>query len=288
MPHLAPPRESTLHVDGAAIRARLYPAPQETRRTSLLLVHGGAAHQGWWVPTAQILQERHDVVTLDLSGHGDSGRRERYDFPEWAAEVITVARELLDGPPCAVGHSMGGMVVAHAAAAVPKAFRGIIAIDTPLRARSDELLDRRRRTAAAGPRRYPDLATAVASFSPTPPPGPGTATLVQDIARQSFRAAGSEWVQKLDPTVFLRSEVDVGLLRDITVPVTWFTAVHGLIGEEHRTEIAQVLEPAGRVIEVPGAGHHVLLDNPQGTAWLLSVAAERQVLAQPPPPHARK
>lgn len=290
MSHLTPPQETTLDVAGAAIRARRYPAAQPSR-TGLLLVHGGAAHQGWWDRTARTLQERHDVVTLDLSGHGDSGRRERYDFPDWAAESLAVARELLDHPPVAVGHSMGGMVIAHAAAADPTAFRGLVAIDTPLRPRGRELLERRRRTAAAGPRRYPDLATAVASFSPKPPPTPAAEAFVHEIAQQSFHRVGSEWVQKLDPRVFLRSEVDVNLLYDVTLPLRWFRADQALIDEAHRAELARAMEPHGQVVDVPDAGHHVLLDNPQGTAWLVSIAAEHLLPADRSqghlPPQAR-
>ncbi|MEZ4290203.1 MAG: alpha/beta fold hydrolase [Myxococcota bacterium] len=51
------------------------------------------------------------VAALDLSGHGDSGHRERYSLEGWTREVMAVARHAgIDGPPVLVGHSMGGFV----------------------------------------------------------------------------------------------------------------------------------------------------------------------------------
>ena len=40
----------------------------------VVLVHGGAAHSGWWDHVAPLLTG-HRVVALDLTGHGDSDRR---------------------------------------------------------------------------------------------------------------------------------------------------------------------------------------------------------------------
>ena len=55
-----------------------------------MLVHGGAAHSGWWDHVAPLLTW-HRVVALDLTGHGDSDRREVYDMRLWAREVVAVA-----------------------------------------------------------------------------------------------------------------------------------------------------------------------------------------------------
>src|SRR3954466_9403501 len=112
------PEHRDVEVDGTRVHYRAWgPAGAP----GLVLVHGGAAHSGWWDHVAPLLSS-HRVVALDLSGHGDSGRREIYDMRQWAREIVTVTEaEALDRP-VVVGHSMGGWVagtggVGHADAA---------------------------------------------------------------------------------------------------------------------------------------------------------------------------
>src|SRR5215203_1563182 len=73
----------------------------------LVLVHGGAAHSGWWDHIAPQLRS-HRVVALDLSGHGDSGRRRAYDMTLWAEEVVAVAADAGLHSPVVLGHRVGG------------------------------------------------------------------------------------------------------------------------------------------------------------------------------------
>src|SRR5690606_7545401 len=80
---MSPEHRSTV-VDGCVIR---WLAWGEPRGPAVLFVHGGAAHSWWWSFTAPLLADRHRVLAIDLSGHGDSGRRERYSFTTWAAEI---------------------------------------------------------------------------------------------------------------------------------------------------------------------------------------------------------
>src|SRR5262245_41176686 len=81
------------------------------------LVHGGAAHAHWWDHVAPLLAGDCGVIALDLSGHGDSGRRDHYPTETWAREIVAVAEDGgIEGPPLVIGHSMGGWVAITAAA----------------------------------------------------------------------------------------------------------------------------------------------------------------------------
>ena len=63
------PQMRSIEVDGLRIAYRVW---GDESLPGLILVHGGAAHSGWWDHIAPLLTS-HRVVAPDLSGHGDSG-----------------------------------------------------------------------------------------------------------------------------------------------------------------------------------------------------------------------
>src|SRR5690242_19994227 len=94
----------TATVDGAAIAYRMWGDPAHR---SIVLVHGGAAHSRWWDHIAPLLTSGWRVVAVDLSGHGDSDRRDRYSLDTWAREVLAVvARAGTAAASVVIGHSM--------------------------------------------------------------------------------------------------------------------------------------------------------------------------------------
>ena len=107
------PEERFLEVDGTPIHTLSWGDPGNP---GLVFVHGGAAHAQWWSFIAPLFAHEWHAVALDLSGHGDSGRRAAYGHDRWANEVISVARSSgFPGPPVVVGHSLGGMVTIQTA-----------------------------------------------------------------------------------------------------------------------------------------------------------------------------
>src|SRR5258707_2835725 len=100
--------EGTATVDGASIAYRDWGDPDGR---SIVLVHGGAAHSRWWDHIAPMLTDGWRVVAVDLSGHGDSDRRDRYSLDTWASEVLAgVAATGSTAPSLVIGHSIGGPV----------------------------------------------------------------------------------------------------------------------------------------------------------------------------------
>ena len=92
-----PCEDRTVDVEGCPIHFHSWGDPENP---GLVLVHGGAAHAHWWSFIAPLLTHHYHVVALDLSGHGDSGRRETYPRDVWAREVIAVAEDAsFAGPP---------------------------------------------------------------------------------------------------------------------------------------------------------------------------------------------
>jgi pimeloyl-ACP methyl ester carboxylesterase len=69
------------------------------------------------------------VVALDLSGHGDSGRREAYTLDQWSREVLAAAGHAgITKPPTVIGHSMGGFVALRAAGLYGSRLARVVAI----------------------------------------------------------------------------------------------------------------------------------------------------------------
>lgn len=99
--------------------------------TTLLLVHGAFINQTYWDEQIQYFTATHQVVTMDLAGHGDSGRnRDTWTIREFGNDVIALIRDLNLENVILVGHSMGGDVCLEVAVAHPAPIIGLIGIDT--------------------------------------------------------------------------------------------------------------------------------------------------------------
>ena len=110
----APVQERATVVDGASIAYRTWGDPGGR---SIVLVHGGAAHSRWWDHIAPLLTAGWQVIAIDLSGHGDSGRRDSYSLDTWAREVLAVVADAgTAASSVIIGHSMGGVTIPAAAA----------------------------------------------------------------------------------------------------------------------------------------------------------------------------
>jgi pimeloyl-ACP methyl ester carboxylesterase len=113
--------------DGTAVAYEV----QGAGEPALVFIHCWACNRSFWREQVDVFGADHQVVTLDLPGHGASGR----DRTEWTLEAYgdDVARvvEALDLPSVVlVGHSMGGPVSLLAAAKLGDRVEGVICADT--------------------------------------------------------------------------------------------------------------------------------------------------------------
>lgn len=97
----------------------------------LVLVHGITESSATWAPLVPALAEDHQVIVVDLRGHGSSDRRPPYDLLTFASDVRRVLDDVgVGGDAVLVGHSLGGTVVTAFAGAF--ACRGVVDVDQPL------------------------------------------------------------------------------------------------------------------------------------------------------------
>ncbi|MBW3564827.1 MAG: alpha/beta hydrolase [Acidobacteria bacterium] len=98
---------------------------------ALVFVHCWACDREFWREQANEFADDYTVVTLDLAGHGDSGRgRSNWTVTGLAADVEAVVDDLDLDRVILIGHSMGGPVSLAAAARMPGRVEGIVAVDT--------------------------------------------------------------------------------------------------------------------------------------------------------------
>jgi pimeloyl-ACP methyl ester carboxylesterase len=255
----APVEQRGVDVDGATITYRAW---GDRADVGIVLVHGGAAHARWWDHVAPLLDDGRRVVAIDLSGHGDSGRREAYTLDQWSKEVLTVAAAAgIVTPPTVIGHSMGGFVALRAASLYGSSLAGVVAIDSPVRDITPEERAARERRAFGPLRVYPSPEAAIARFHPIPDQ-PALPYITEHIARTSIRTVEGGWSWKFDPRIFARHQLTQERLTRLDCRVALFRAEHGIVSPQLSEIMYDRLGRLAPVIEIPAAGHHIMLDQP--------------------------
>jgi len=247
-------------------------------RPPLLLLHGGAQTAHSWDDVAPGLATDHHVLALDQRGHGDSawapgGRYARADF------VADVAAFLDDrGWPAAtlVALSLGGMNALAFAAAHPERMRGLVMVDVaPTIAPAGGQAIR----AQLAVREFASFEEAVEralAFNRR-----RTRANIESRLRHALRQGpDGRWSYKFDPAIGSGGlETDFELLweqvRRIRCSTLLVRGAESAILTREAAERMRRELPGCAVAEVPGAGHSVMGDNPDGF-----LAAVRPFLAQ--------
>ena len=270
------PEDRYVEVEGAQIHYLFWGEPD---RPGLLFVHGGAAHAHWWSHIAPAFLADYSVAALDLSGAGDSDRRDSYDLSQWGREVVAVAADAdFAGTPVIVGHSMGGFVSIVTAANHCDDISGVIILDSPVTEPDPEVQEGQHGKSFRNPKTYDDIEDAVARFRTIPAQDHYEPYVMDNVARNSLRQLDNgSWTWKFDPGVFSgmsRRYEAAELLSRVDCRLVLFRSEHGLVTESIGAYMYEQLGRVAPVIELPTAGHHPMLDVP-----LLVITGIRTVLA---------
>jgi pimeloyl-ACP methyl ester carboxylesterase len=238
-------------------------------RPALLLLHSAAAHSHWWDWAAPLWADRFRVLALDLRGHGLSERAGTYTFDDHAGDVASVA-EGLGGPVTVVGHSMGAYVGLTLAAGRP-GLVGTLVIADMLTSWAPEQSDWARKKAGEPARRFASREEAGRQFrlSPRETHAPAERLIHLGEAGAVERGPGA-WEWAFDPQVLLHPPVDPWpLLPRVACPTLVVRGEGSAIMEREAAEKAAQAVPRGEFAELPGAYHHLIVDDPAGFAALL-------------------
>jgi len=264
----------------------------------LLLMHGFLAHARCFGFIAPFLAEHYHVVAFDLSGMGDSGVRERYTDAVRAAEVEDVARAtgMLDHAvkPIVIAHSYGGHVALTAMQDHHAMFGGLIICDLmvlrPERLQAYFDHEKPLRSDPGRPNRvYPDYETAKKRFVLSPPQDVTVPSLFDYMAYHSLKQVEGGWTWKFDTSVF---QSDFGqrdrMFRqgEIVAGAPGRKAI--VYGQDSSLfdddSAAYVRECGGSdipMIAIPGARHHLMLDEPIAFVSVLRAIIEQWGTASP-------
>jgi pimeloyl-ACP methyl ester carboxylesterase len=224
---------------------------------SLVFIHGWNCDRSYWSAQLPVFASTHQVVTIDLAGHGGSGvNRVEWSMANFGADVAAVADKLRLEDIILVGHSMGGPVALEAARLLKGRVKMVIGADTL----SDVSL------------RYPDeqlagmLAAMDADFSGTveglvrgsfflPTSNPA---LIDQIASDMSAAPAAAGIGALGGFARWFNEEVEQTLADIDVPVR-------LINSDYRptnVDAGQALTASFEAVLMSGVGHFVMQEDP--------------------------
>lgn len=98
---------------------------------AIVFIHCWTCEHGFWDEQISHFAKSHQVVWLDLAGHGGSGsHRQRYTMQAFGEDVAAVVERVGARKVILVGHSMGGPVALEAAKLLGDRVVGIVGVDT--------------------------------------------------------------------------------------------------------------------------------------------------------------
>ena len=98
---------------------------------ALVFIHGWNCDRSYWSAQLPVFASTHQVVAIDLAGHGDSGvNRVEWSMANFGADVAAVANRLQLEEIILVGHSMGGPVALEAERLLKGRVKMVIGADT--------------------------------------------------------------------------------------------------------------------------------------------------------------
>lgn len=244
----------------------------------LLLLHGFGNEAHIWDRFAPTVSERYHVFALDSRGHGDSDHAGEYGDELNASDTIAVCEALGLQKLSLVGFSMGGGNAIILTSRQPERVERLVIVD---RGPVSNPRGRERMNQAVSQAKsvFPNAEEALAYIRLANPRRPEE--LVQSSLQHAFRALpGGSYELKYDQklregrTSHRGSAVDwwkcLGEIRCPTLIVRGGES--DILAQDVAEKMLTVL-PQATLEVVPGAGHPVMMDNPEGfnrvvSAWL--------------------
>ena len=121
--------------NGARIAYRCRRVTQGARRDPLVLIHGAASNMTRWTEFVEqtSLAASHDIIRLDLRGHGQSLYRGRVGLEVWCNDIAAILRQEGYRRAILIGHCLGANAAVMFAARYPDQTGGVVLVEPMLR-----------------------------------------------------------------------------------------------------------------------------------------------------------
>ncbi|MFC0314761.1 alpha/beta fold hydrolase [Gordonia phosphorivorans] len=269
------PAAETFHieVDGLTLtgdRWRAAGQSDEPRAPILMLHGGGQTRHSWNRAAAGLAALGHEVVTMDLRGHGDSGWPEDADYAVGAFTTDLVGTlSTLDLKPVIVGASLGGVTGLNTVGRYPDLAAALVLVDIVVDVEPAGI-DRIKEFMGAhidGFDNLDDVADAIAAYNPSRKRTRNLGGLTKNVRQR----ADGRWYWHWDPR-FLQggdesriTDVDVlsAAARAVTVPTLLVRGGQSDVVSQEGIDSMLELIPHAEVADVTDAGHMVAGDDNQ-------------------------
>nr|WP_295922191.1 alpha/beta hydrolase [uncultured Dyadobacter sp.] len=228
---------------------------------TLLFVHGSFIDQTYWKEQVAFFKEKYTVVTMDLAGHGASGRnRTAWTLDSMAGDIVNLIRHLELKDVILVGHSLGGNLSLMAAARYPGPITGFIAVDnfknlaTPLpemyHSQVDEILESAKKDYAGTNEQYARMVLLTA----------GTPQWITDKVVHAYRESYQPMGQQTLPQFFVMDRIEKECMPLLKVKMN-------LVNVHYMPTNADALQTHAvngySLIEIQGTCHYPMLESPK-------------------------
>jgi len=264
--------------DAATIRSKAPDGTGFIRAGSgapILLIHGVGMDAAIWQPQIVAMQDRFDLVAIDMLGHGASPLPpENAGLSDFADQAIRLLDHLGLDRVAVVGHSMGALVAQEIALRAPSRVGSLVCLNAVFR-RPPELAQAVRERAAAlgGPGDPSAIAATIARWFGDPiPPALADAAAMARSALESVDAEGYARTYRL----FARADTaHADRLADLKAPALFMTGSEDRNSTPAMSAAMARLAPAGQCLVLSGEKHMMTIASPQKVTQCITAFLDR-------------
>jgi len=233
---------------------------------ALVFVHGWSCDRSYWNEQIDAFSRDHQVVAVDLAGHGESGlNRKDWSIAAFGGDVAAVVKKLGLHRVILIGHSMGGDVIAEAARQLPGRVVGMVWVDVYKRlgvGRRPESVD------AFVARLRPDFVDSTRAFVRSMFIPASNPALVERIANDMSSAPPEVALPSVE-SAFGYSRQMPHTLDELRLPVI------AINPDNAPTDTSSMQRHGVEVVIMPGVGHFSFLEDPPRFDGLLRAAVAK-------------
>lgn len=228
--------------------------------TTILFVHGWAINKSYWEPQVNQFCSRFNVVTIDLPGHGSSGKnRSDWSVESFADDIKKIIDTLQLKNVVLVGHSMSGNIILQTAVRYPQHIIALVGVDNFNDAGAELTAEQREQSLAALDYFRKDFTNTVEAYAMGSFFQPTTDTNFIKQVVKDLKNNDSVAVTNILEGIFRFSGKEKELLKNCPVKLYLINSDAGKTDEEALTKLAK---SSYKIFYVHQSSHFPMLEKP--------------------------